>query len=84
MIEPFTKSLEKGITYYKTGINGVKFLQNKAVEIKIDGDMRIYANIIHKNSCAELFIDFDHYGNHNEVSKFANEHKLEIIGDLSI
>ncbi|HJD55064.1 MAG TPA: hypothetical protein LFW21_00025, partial [Rickettsia endosymbiont of Pyrocoelia pectoralis] len=84
LITSFTKALEKGITYCKTSINGVKFLQNKAVEVKIDGDMRLFTDIIYKNSDAELLIEFDHYGRHDEAENFANSHKLEIIGDLGI
>ncbi|MFY9589688.1 tetratricopeptide repeat protein [Rickettsia endosymbiont of Halotydeus destructor] len=82
LIDSFTKAIEKGITYCKTSVNGVKFLQNKAVEVKIDGDMRLYTNILYKNSHGELLINFDHYGNHNEVENFANSHHLEVLGAL--
>lgn len=85
LIDSFTRAIEKGITYCKTGINGVKFLQNKAVELKIDGDMRLFTNLIYKNSQEELLINFDHYGNHDEAGNFANNHKLvEVLGDLTI
>lgn len=85
LIDSFTRAIEKGITYCKTNINGVKFLQNKAVEVKIDGEMRLFTNIFYKNSQEELLLNFDHYGNHNEVENFANNHKLvEALGDLTV
>ncbi|WP_341787386.1 hypothetical protein [Rickettsia endosymbiont of Cantharis rufa] len=60
LIDSFTRAIEKGITYCKTVINGVKFLQNKAVELKIDGDMRLFTNLLYRNSQEELLINFDY------------------------
>ncbi|WP_395476381.1 tetratricopeptide repeat protein [Rickettsia endosymbiont of Pantilius tunicatus] len=79
LIDSFTNAISKGITYCQTSINGIKFLQNKVVE---NGDMRLFTNIIYKNSQEELLIDFDNYGNHSEVERFANDYKLEIIGNV--
>ncbi|MCC8462573.1 MAG: hypothetical protein LN546_05390 [Rickettsia endosymbiont of Ecitomorpha arachnoides] len=85
LIDSFTRAIEKGITYCKTNINGIKFLQNKAVEVKIDGEMRLFTNIFYKNSQEELLLNFDHYGNHSEVENFANNHKLvEALGNLTV
>ncbi|ABV75549.1 hypothetical protein A1C_06630 [Rickettsia akari str. Hartford] len=69
----------------KTSINGIKFLQNKAVEAKFDRDMCLFTNLIYKNSQEEILINFDHYGNHDEAGNFANNHKLvEVLGYLTI
>ncbi|MCC8418089.1 MAG: hypothetical protein LN590_00260 [Rickettsia endosymbiont of Glossina mortisans submortisans] len=85
LIDSFTRAIEKGITYCKTSVNRVKFLQNKAVEVKIDCEMRLFTDIFYKNSQEELLLNFDHYGNHNEVENFANNHKLvEALGDLTV
>lgn len=47
--------------------------------------MRLFTNLIYKNSQEELLIDFDHFGNHNEVEKFANNHELiEALGNLKV
>ncbi|MEY4463173.1 MAG: hypothetical protein RLZZ81_144 [Pseudomonadota bacterium] len=78
----FENALKKGIIYRQQGCNGVKFIGKKVVEIKIDGDQRLFANILHSNEHGELLINFDHQGNHNDVVKFAGEHHLEFHQDL--
>lgn len=46
--------------------------------------MRLFTNLIHKNSQEDLLINFDHYGNHDEVGNFANNHHLvEVLGNLT-
>ncbi|MFP3011694.1 MAG: hypothetical protein ACEY3D_01490, partial [Rickettsia sp.] len=63
----FIDALTKGIIHNPQGKNGVKFIGKKAVEIKIDGDQRLFTNILHSNEQGELLINFDHQGNHNDV-----------------
>ncbi|AFC70643.1 hypothetical protein [Rickettsia australis] len=47
--------------------------------------MRLFTNLIYKNSQEELLINFDHYSNHDEEGNFANNHKLvEVLGYLTI
>ncbi|WP_341788447.1 hypothetical protein [Rickettsia endosymbiont of Lasioglossum villosulum] len=73
----FINALEKGIIYKQQGNNGVKFLKENAVEIKINGGNRLYTNILNTNPQGELLINFDHFGNHKDVIKFVGEHNLE-------
>ncbi|MCC8462284.1 MAG: hypothetical protein LN546_03805 [Rickettsia endosymbiont of Ecitomorpha arachnoides] len=80
--DKFVNALKKGIIYRQQGDNGVKFIGKKVVEIKIDGDQRLFTNILHSNEQGELLINFDHQGNHNDVIKFAGEHHLEFHQDL--
>ncbi len=42
-------ALAKGIIYNQKGNNGVKFLKANAVEIKINGDNRLYTNKLYTN-----------------------------------
>lgn len=55
----FINVLEKGIIYNQQGNNGVKFLKENAVEIKINGE---YTNKLYTNPQGELLINFDHLG----------------------
>lgn len=80
--DKFIDALTKGIIHSPQGKNGIKFIGKKAVEIKIDGDQRLFTNILHSNEQSELLINFDHQGNHNDVVKFAGEHHLEFHQDL--
>ncbi|HJD65630.1 MAG TPA: hypothetical protein LFV91_00810 [Rickettsia endosymbiont of Bembidion nr. Transversale] len=73
----FINALEKGIIYKQQGNNGVKFLKENAVEIKINGGNRLYTNILHTNPQGELLINFDHLGNHKDVIDFVGKHNLE-------
>ena len=57
--------------------DNTQFLKENAVEIKINGDNRLYTNKLYTNPQGELLINFDHFGNHKDVIKFAGEHNLE-------
>jgi len=72
-------ALDKGIIEQKLGINGVKFLGNKAIELKIDGDLRLFTNNIYINKEGKLLVTFDHSGNHEAVQNFIHQHKLTYI-----
>ena len=72
-------ALDKGIIEQKLGINGVKFLGNKAIELKIDGDLRLFTNNIYINEEGKLLVIFDHSGNHEAVQNFIHQNKLTYI-----
>jgi hypothetical protein len=78
-IYTFNSALQKGIITEKFGKNGVKFLADKAVELKIDGDKRLFTNIMHVNNEGKLLIIFDHEGNHEAVDHFVHKSKLTYI-----
>ncbi|MFV9929534.1 MAG: hypothetical protein AB8U82_01000 [Rickettsia endosymbiont of Haemaphysalis japonica] len=67
--DKFINALKKDIIYRQQGDNGVKFIGKKVVDIKIDGDQRLFTNILHSNEQGELLIHFDHQENHNDVIK---------------
>jgi tetratricopeptide (TPR) repeat protein len=71
-ITAFKAALKDGITHQKKADNGIKFLGNKAVELKINADKRLFTNKIHVNEEGKLLIIFDHEGNHKAVENFAN------------
>lgn len=70
--------MEKGIIHHQYGINGVKFIEEKAVEVKIRADKRLLAGEIYENLEKKLLINFDYEANHKEAEVFINGHHLEI------
>lgn len=78
LLPRFEKAMEKGIIHHQYGINVVKFIEEKAVEIKVRADKRLLASEIYENSGKELLINFDHEANHKEAEIFINGHHLEI------
>ncbi|WP_395476336.1 hypothetical protein [Rickettsia endosymbiont of Pantilius tunicatus] len=44
--------MEKGIIHHQYGINGVKFIEEKAVEVKIRADKRLLAREIYERKKA--------------------------------
>ena len=65
------------------GQNGVKFLENRIVELKINEDLRLYNKKIYKNPDGEYLIIFDHKGNHEKVQKAQNKGFIKIIETTS-
>ena len=63
-LEKFLNALRKGFVKRDHGDNGVKFISDVVVEIKIRSGKRLYA--VKKN---ELLI-FDRCGNHKSVKRF--------------
>lgn len=87
--EPATKAqlnnaLNKGFVRRAKGENGVKFVGKTAVEIKISSEMRLYTGTKFINEAGDELLVFDKFGNHAEVSKFANENKqiseIDVVG----
>ncbi|BDU60676.1 hypothetical protein FLA4_10860 [Candidatus Rickettsia kotlanii] len=70
--------MEEGIRHHQYGINGVKFLQENAVEIKINAGKRILTDKIYENTRKELLINFNYETNPKEAGVFINGHHLEI------
>ncbi|MCZ6911147.1 MAG: hypothetical protein O7C56_09935 [Rickettsia endosymbiont of Ixodes persulcatus] len=67
-------ALKKGLIYIYIDnkvITALNLSVKKAVAIKIDGDQRLFTNILYSNEHGELLINLDHQGNHNDVIKFA-------------
>ncbi|AAL03288.1 unknown [Rickettsia conorii str. Malish 7] len=70
--------MAKGIIHHPYGINGVKFLKENAVAIKINAGKRILTDKIYENTRHELLINFDYETNPKEAEVFINGHHLEI------
>ena len=80
-ITPFERALKKGIVTREEGQNGTKFLGNNAIELKINGELRLYTNKIYLSNEGKLLINYDDYGNHNAASNFAEVNKITYISD---
>lgn len=61
MCEQFTAALSKGCAKTGVGTNGIKFLDNDIVELKINGGGRIFASIIIENNTGKHLIVFNRY-----------------------
>ncbi len=69
--ELLSKALRKGFVKMSYRNNGVLFIQGKAIELKINADLRLFTNKIYVNPHKELLIIFENSGNHAVVRKFA-------------
>ncbi len=78
LLPRFEKAMEKGIIHHPYGINGVKFLKENAVAIKINAGKRILTDKIYENTRHELLINFDYETNPKGAEVFINGHHLEI------
>ena len=68
-LDKFLNALRKGFVTRDQGDQGVKFINDAVVEIKVTGDKRLYTVKRH-----ELLLIFDHCGNHKAVKRFAKLH----------
>ncbi len=76
----FKNALTKGVCMRSHSENGIKFLNNSVIELKINGDKRLYATAMYKNLDGQYFILFDKMGNHETIKKLVQANKpLEII-----
>lgn len=73
---PFISALKKGIIHHKYGVNGIKIIRKNAFEAKWNCEKRLFTNKLYFNEQG-LLINFDEYGNHEEVKKFISGHQLE-------
>lgn len=74
-------ALEKGFTTRAKGTNGVKYLDKKILELKINDDARLYTKIVHKNNQGNYLAVFDKEANHKEIKKILNSTD-EILIDI--
>jgi len=77
--QQFLKAIGSGVVTRQQSQNGIKFIGNQLVELKINADLRLYTKKIYKNSDGEYLIIFDCVGNHKAVSKAATKGSIEII-----
>lgn len=75
----FQIALEKGLCTNKTHKNGVKFLKNSVIELKIDDDRRLFTSCVYRNPQGKSLIIFDRIGNHKEIKRMAKTKSVVII-----
>lgn len=68
-------ALEKGFTTRAKGTNGVKYLDKKLLELKINDDARLYTKQLYKNTTGDYLAVFDKEANHKEIKKILNSTK---------
>jgi hypothetical protein len=74
-------ALAKGFTKTAKGTNGVKFINNNVLELKINADERLYTTEVHKNDLGDYIAIFDREARHKEMTKIANTNKFKIYTD---
>jgi len=69
VLKKFAVAISKGVAFRDVGSNGIKFLDGKLIELKIDGDTRLYTKAMYQNDDGKYLIVFDHKGSHAAVKK---------------
>lgn len=76
----FKNAATKGfVSADSKGKNGFKNLQKKIIELKINGDERLYTDKEYINEDGDILIILDNRGNHREVSKAVQNAKTLLI-----
>lgn len=75
------KALDKGFAKTAKGHNGVKLINNSLLELKINGDARLYTTEVHKNDQGNFIAIFNDQAGHKKISKMANKSSLKIHAD---
>ncbi len=80
VLNQFQIALSKGLCKRSMAQNGIKFLKNSIIELKIDENIRLYTTVIYKNQEDMCLIVFDKIGNHESIKKLLREKQpLEIV-----
>lgn len=75
-------ALDKGFVKAAKGANGVKYPEKKLLELKINGNNRLYTTEVHKNASGEYLAIFDRIGNHEKIEKvISKKGKLTVHTD---
>ncbi|MDF3047182.1 MAG: hypothetical protein K0R73_300 [Candidatus Midichloriaceae bacterium] len=67
LLNKFEKALEKGLCERSLHQNGIKFLSNCIVELKIKGENRLYTDTEYKNEKGKFLIIFEQIGTHEKI-----------------
>lgn len=71
----FQIALSKGLCKRRLEQNGIKFLQNSVIELKIDDDIRVHTSTVYRNADGKTLIIFDQVGNHQSIQKLLQSKK---------
>ncbi len=78
----WNNALSKGFAPTAKGTNGVKFLDEKLLELKIKGDQRLYTKSVYKNTKGDYLAIFENEANHSSIKNIVSTIKeLQIIED---
>lgn len=69
MRQRFEQALDKGVCKRENKQNGIKFLNNRIIELKIADDCRLYTTVKYKNPQGNYLILFDKIADHQEIKK---------------
>lgn len=72
------KALNCGFAKRASGVDGIKFLEHKVLELKINGDTRLYTNVVYKNDLGDFLAIFDNEANHSGIKRVVNSVKKNI------
>ena len=75
--DQLTSALEKGFVSRKINNNGIKLLGNNLIELKINGDIRLYTDIIYENPCGDHLIIFSKQGTHKDIARIAKNSTIK-------
>lgn len=74
--EAFTRAINNGFVTRAKGHNGIKIIDGKLIELKINQDIRLIAKNIWSNEQKSQLIVFEERKNHQEVHKILSEAKI--------
>ena len=69
ILSQLTAAIKKGVAARDMGTNGLKFLSNKVIELKIHSDTRLYTTQIYQNAEGKYLIVLNKGGNHEAVGR---------------
>lgn len=72
-------ALSKGFAKSAIGHNGVKILDNKLLELKINADARLYTKTLHQNDQGDYLAVFDEQADHSEIARLVSQSKGLLI-----
>ena len=69
-----------------SGANGIKYIRQKCVELKINGDNRLWTTEELVNQAGDVLLVFNHHGNHEAVSRVpcGSLHTIQCIEDVQV
>jgi hypothetical protein len=75
-------ALDKGVREREEGQNGIKIIDSKLLELKINGGERLYTKTIHTNENGDYLAVFDKETNHKGIKSIAKGN-LSVLDDCS-
>lgn len=81
----WSNALSKGFARKAAGVNGIKLLDAKLFELKINDDARLCTSLLHHNDSGDYLVVFDNELDHKAVSRTLRATKaLTVEEDYSV